>query len=87
MLLGDVIGECDENWEHYLQLLSIMDYVFATSTSSDIAEYIRGMIEDYLQTWKELYPDRSIIPKMHYMVHLPTWMSRLVSYVGNLIQL
>lgn len=24
-----------------------MDYVFATSTSSDIAEYIRGMIEDY----------------------------------------
>ena len=32
LLLGDVIEPDDEHWVHYLDLLTIMDYIFAPDT-------------------------------------------------------
>ena len=49
----------------------IMDYVFAPITDEEIIEHIRELIEDHYTKFCELYPDCSIIPKQHYMVHIP----------------
>jgi 5-hydroxyisourate hydrolase-like protein (transthyretin family) len=45
------------------------------------------LIEDFLEEFKVLYPERSLTPKMHYLVHIPTWMNRYMysTYLGSMI--
>ena len=40
----------------------------------DQAAYVATLISDHHQDFCELYPDHSIIPKMHFMVHMPRLM-------------
>ena len=76
LLIGDLIPEGDEHWENYLQLMTIIDYVFAPSTNEGYIAYLRMLIEDFLTDFHELYPERRLTPKMHYILHIPTWMQR-----------
>ena len=76
LLIASFIPEGHPHWENFLVLLSIIDHVFAPITTSDKADYISGVTEDFLQDFKELYPTRRLTPKMHYMVHLSSWIKR-----------
>ncbi len=57
-------------------MLTITDYVFAPVVSDDIASYVKSLIQDHHETFQELYSSARIIPKMHYMLHLPEWIQR-----------
>ena len=61
-------------WDNFLMLLTIMDYIFAPVTNADKADYVAMLVEDFLTDFKDLYPERPLTPKMHYMIHLPSWM-------------
>lgn len=74
--IGEFIPENDQNWDNYLRLLTIMDHVFAPTTTSDKADYMEMLIEDFLAEFVELYPERRLTPKMHIMIHLPSWIKR-----------
>ena len=76
MLIGDLVPEEDDHWENFLQLLTIVDYVFAPVTCESTVTYIGVLIEDFLLEFRRLYPERRITPKMHYLVHVPSWMLR-----------
>ena len=76
LMVGDSIPEEDSRWKLFLDFLSIMDYVFAPNTTEDIAAYVQQLIGDYLARFKELHPHCSIIPKQHYMIHIPEWMEK-----------
>lgn len=75
LLVGDLVPRDSEHWENYLQLLTIMDYVFAPTTEEGAITNLGVMIEDFLTDFVYLY-DRRLTPKMHYLVHVPTWMLR-----------
>ena len=75
-MIGEYIPEGNEKWQLFLTMLTIIDYVFAPKTTSDIVAYERTLINDYLTEFKRLYPDCNIIPKQHYMVHIPEWIER-----------
>ena len=70
LIIGDVVPEDDERWKLFLQLLTIIDYVFAPKTTSEIVAYVRVLIQYHHTKFTLLYPDCSVIPKMHYMVHI-----------------
>ncbi len=74
LLIGHLVPEGDCFWDNILMLLTIMDYVFAPVTTADKADYVAMLVEDFLVDFRELYPERRLIPKMHYMIHLPSWM-------------
>ena len=76
LLVADMIPLDDENWENYLQLMKIMDYIFSPSTTEIIISTLRVLIEDFLHDFHNLYPERRITPKMHYLIHVPSWMLR-----------
>ena len=78
LLIGHLVPEGDIFWDNFLMLLTIMDYVFAPVTSADKADYVGMLVEDFLTDFKDLYPERRLIPKMHYMIHLPSWMKKYV---------
>ncbi|XP_065888107.1 uncharacterized protein [Dysidea avara] len=75
-LIGTLVCEDNDHWENFLTLLSIMDYVFAPLLTSAKADYIAAATEDFLSDFVDLYPHRRLIPKMHYMIHLSTWIKR-----------
>ena len=75
-MVGDFVNEDDDKWQLFLDLITIVDYVFAPITNADIIAYVRLLIGDHLTRFRELYPSCSIIPKQHYMVHIPQWMEK-----------
>ena len=78
LLIGHLVPENDSFWDNFLMLLTIMDYVFAPVTTPDKADYVAMLVEDFLTEFKELYPERRLIPKMHYMIHMSSCMKRYV---------
>ncbi len=78
LLIGHLVPEGDSFWGNFLMLLTTMDYVFAPVTTADKADYVAMLVEDSLTDFKVLYPERRLIPRMHYLIHLPSWMKRYV---------
>ena len=71
-MIGDLIPRDDDHWQHFLMFLDIMDYVFAPITTSKKMSYLAVLVEDFLTEFCELY-DRPLTPKMHYLVHVASW--------------
>ena len=73
LLIGHLVEEDDDNWNNFLTLLTIMDFVFAPSITPDKADLVAVLVQDFLFVFKELYPSRNLTPKLHYMIHMPSW--------------
>ena len=69
-IVGRFVAEDDEKWSNLILLLRITGYLFAPRLTSDEADYLALLIEQHHQTFCDLYPDKSVIPKFHYMVHM-----------------
>ena len=77
LLIGSYVPiGIDRRWECYLLLMTIVDYVFAPMTSIDVLDYVEELIENHHSSFKELYPTSPIIPKIHYMIHIPHWIRK-----------
>lgn len=76
LLVGDKVPEEDERWMNYLTLLQIMEFVFAPAINQGQIGYLEMLIEDFLYEFSRLYPDRPLLPKMHYLIHIPNWIRR-----------
>ncbi|CAB4035128.1 Hypothetical predicted protein, partial [Paramuricea clavata] len=82
LLVGDIVPHGDKNWENFLRLLQIEEIVFAPKLSAELASYLGILVQEYLETFADLY-DRTIIPKQHYMVHYPRQILRRGPLVRN----
>ena len=71
-----MIPENNQHWENYLLSLTILDYLMAPKTSLDNVAFLRVLIEQHHIGFKDLYPDCSITPTFHYLIHYPEFISR-----------
>ena len=76
LMFGDYVPENNPHWENFLILLTILNIVMAPVISMNLVAYLRLLIEQHHLEFKELYPDCSIIPKFHYIVHYPEIITR-----------
>ena len=76
LLIGDLVPEDDPYWINYLLLLDITDILMAPACTKAVIANLREQIAEHHASFVQLYPDRPLIPKMHYMVHMPDWMLR-----------
>lgn len=74
LLVGDLVPEDDPHWLNFLLLLSIIDIVMAPKTTKALAAYLKELTLQHHTAFKELYLERPITPKMHYIIHIPQWM-------------
>ena len=81
-LIGDKVHQEDEYWDHYLQLLSIVEYIFAPVVTKRMSAYLAMMIEDFLAEFNDLYQRR-----LHYLVHIPSWMNKYVAITPSLLNI
>ena len=71
ILVGDLIPRDNRKWNCFLKLARICERCVAPVLSADSAAYLEILIEEHHQQFRDLYPDESITPKMHFMVHFP----------------
>ena len=69
--IGDLVPVGDPHWENYLIMMRIMDLLFSNGTTKDLIGYLSQKIFLHHTQFKKLYPNESVIPKMHFMVHMP----------------
>ena len=80
ILIGDLVPEDDEYWHLFLNLMDIVDILFAPKITQDNCAYIATLIQDHHDEFRRLYPSESVIPKMHFMIHMPRTTIMLYSY-------
>ena len=59
--------------------MDIVDLLLSRNTSDDPSAYVATLINEHHQDSCKLYPDKSIIPKMYFMVHIPGQINDSVS--------
>ena len=74
LIIGDLVPNDDEHWELFLQMMDIVDILFSPNSTEDHASYVAVLINDHHKDFCRLYPHHSIIPKQHFMVHMPRLM-------------
>ena len=65
VLIGSFIPHTDECWKNYLQML------LAPEINEEEVSYIHILIQQHHETFVEVYPNASVIPKHHFMLHIP----------------
>ena len=74
LLVGDNVPNDDEKWANFLLMMDIVDRLFCTQVTEDDAVYLQWLINDHHKAFAFLYPEYSLIPKMHFMIHMPRFM-------------
>ena len=69
--IGNLVPEDHQVWITFLDLLEIMDIPLVPLITQDELAYVQALIKQHLCDIKEVYPESSITPKMHYLVHMP----------------
>ncbi|PIK60815.1 hypothetical protein BSL78_02296 [Apostichopus japonicus] len=72
VMLGDLVPEGDEHWELLLALLDCLDIIFSPIISNGDTKYLSELISDHHQLFLELFPERHLKPKHHFMTHYPS---------------
>lgn len=70
-LIGGSVPEGDVNWKNYLQLLEIVDLLLAPEISEDEVGELGVLISQHHTLFSQLYSSASVLPKHHFMVHMP----------------
>lgn len=76
LLIGRSVPEDDSHWLHYLELLDILDLVFAQVVRPDTPSYLQVTLENHITDFRDLYPHASIIPKIHFLLHIARFFDR-----------
>ncbi len=70
-MVGSMVSADDPQWCNFLLMLEIADYLLAPEITEEEVAYVKMRIQEHHDTFVELYPEASVIPKMHYIVHMP----------------
>lgn len=76
LLIGDKVLEDDDSWLNFLLLMDIVDRVLATVCSMSVVAALRHMICIHHLEFQRLYPNKTITPKMHFLIHYPEMIAR-----------
>ncbi|KAJ8017513.1 hypothetical protein HOLleu_45025 [Holothuria leucospilota] len=71
LIIGDLVPEGNEYWELLLTLCECMDIIFAPSLTLGDIVFMQEIISDHHELYLELFPERHLKPKHHFMLHYP----------------
>lgn len=70
-LIADLIPSDNERFQLILQLLDIMDVIFAPRFLIEHTVHLEYLIEDFFEDFATLFPHTSPINKFHHLLHYP----------------
>ena len=72
LILDGQVAISDPHWINFLSLLEIMCISFSHQVAYSSVINLKHLIKEHLTLFKKIYPNARILPKQHYLVHLPT---------------
>ena len=69
--IGSIIPKNDAKWVNFIKLLQIQQLCTSPITTETTIESLTICIACHNYGYQEVYPDASLLPQMHYLVHLP----------------
>ena len=81
LIFGDVVSEGDDHWRLLLLLLQIINIIFSPVITYGMTIFLKHLIIEHHNLFKEVYPHRRLIPKHHFMIHYP----RAIRKIGPII--
>ena len=70
-MIGSLIPSDDMCWHNYFKMLEIADLLFAPEITMDEVAYLNVLIAEHHTMFVQVYPNAVIIPKHHFMIHMP----------------
>ena len=70
-MVAEHVPDGDECWSNYLLLFQVIDLLMAPEVSEDEVALLDMLIKEHHTTFVHLYPEESVTPKLHYMIHMP----------------
>lgn len=70
-MLCSLVPEIDAHWKFLLQLKDITEMLFSYKLSDTHLLHQKLKIQDHLADFQELFPGRNLLPKHHFMLHMP----------------
>lgn len=80
LIIGDQVPLEQPNWECFLLLLKIVKHCTSRVVSAATSAIVAALVDQHHQSFKICYPGVAFTPKLHYMVHFPQQLLRLVLY-------
>ncbi len=71
LIIGHKVPKDHACWESFLVLIEIVQFCTAKVALPAHSSILATLIEEHHQLFRQCYPNASITPKMHYMVHFP----------------
>jgi len=68
-LLISMVPEGELFWNLVSEIIDVVEYITAPGLSEGATYFLDDLVEKLLTSFKSLFPDRNITPKMHYLVH------------------
>ena len=69
--LAPYIDSEDQFYQFLIHLLEIVQITYSPAIKKATIPALKKMIFDHLTQFKQLFPDCNIIPKQHYLIHIP----------------
>lgn len=82
--LIDKIGENDYT-QMLLKLLKIVKILFSPIIAPSTLSRLKLLIEQHFKHFKQLFSDANIIPKQHYLLHIPSQIKAIFLQLGGMI--
>lgn len=57
----------------YLAFRSVVDIILAENIPSDCVAYLQVKITEFIEVFKQQYPQKHLTPKIHYLLHYPEY--------------
>lgn len=72
IILRKFVTTDSQHWECFSSLLEIMGIAFSTHISLETIVYLKSAIKNHLLLFKNVFPEAPIIPKQHFLMHIPS---------------
>ncbi|XP_077275930.1 uncharacterized protein LOC143904844 [Temnothorax americanus] len=77
LMLGDLVPDDTESWYLYLKLKSIIDIVTTPYVNLRSLSYLSVLISEHHEKYLTVFPQATLKPKHHYMLHYSEVMRRV----------
>ncbi|CAC5388564.1 unnamed protein product [Mytilus coruscus] len=71
LIIGGKINRGNAIWETYLHLRDMLFYVCAPAIDRGQVLFMKEIIEDFHESYRQNYPNDSVKPKFHFTLHYP----------------
>ena len=69
--ISSFVNKDDDLYSFIIELIQIVQIIYSPLISKETIHRLKQMIENHLTQFTHLFPSKNIIPKQHYMIHIP----------------